>query len=175
MPSKEVEGVDIRLLARWHRRLRWLLVVAVVGYVPLTLLPYLRVPRPLYLSVPYVIVYLLVLAILAIGGVQVARVLRMGRVAIITCACLMVLPYAALFLLLGINIMASTTLRNAGLHVGLLGVKDEEVVRVLCPNLCRQCGYDLTGNVSGRCPECGTAIARGEALRLAPLTGLAAR
>lgn len=24
-------------------------------------------------------------------------------------------------------------------------------------NLCVACGYDLTGNVSGRCPECGTA------------------
>jgi hypothetical protein len=24
-----------------------------------------------------------------------------------------------------------------------------------------QCGYDLTGNVSGRCPECGTVIPRG--------------
>jgi hypothetical protein len=23
---------------------------------------------------------------------------------------------------------------------------------------CRQCGYDLTGNVSGVCPECGTAL-----------------
>ncbi len=23
--------------------------------------------------------------------------------------------------------------------------------------LCLRCGYDLTGNVSGRCPECGTA------------------
>jgi hypothetical protein len=23
---------------------------------------------------------------------------------------------------------------------------------------CRQCGYDLTGNVSGRCPECGERI-----------------
>ena len=23
---------------------------------------------------------------------------------------------------------------------------------------CRKCGYDLTGNVSGRCPECGTAV-----------------
>lgn len=26
------------------------------------------------------------------------------------------------------------------------------------PGCCRQCGYDLTGNMSGRCPECGTAI-----------------
>jgi len=23
---------------------------------------------------------------------------------------------------------------------------------------CQHCGYDLTGNVSGRCPECGTAV-----------------
>lgn len=26
-------------------------------------------------------------------------------------------------------------------------------------SLCRQCGYDLTGNESGRCPECGTPAA----------------
>ena len=24
--------------------------------------------------------------------------------------------------------------------------------------LCKECGYNLTGNVSGRCPECGTTI-----------------
>lgn len=26
------------------------------------------------------------------------------------------------------------------------------------PGTCRRCAYDLTGNVSGVCPECGTAI-----------------
>lgn len=26
------------------------------------------------------------------------------------------------------------------------------------PNRCRRCGYNLTGNTSGRCPECGIAI-----------------
>ncbi len=26
------------------------------------------------------------------------------------------------------------------------------------PPICAQCGYNLTGNVSGRCPECGTDI-----------------
>jgi len=30
------------------------------------------------------------------------------------------------------------------------------------PGCCRVCGYDLTGNVSGRCPECGTAVPGGE-------------
>lgn len=31
--------------------------------------------------------------------------------------------------------------------------------RVL-PGHCRGCGYDLTGNVSGRCPECGQQVGR---------------
>lgn len=26
------------------------------------------------------------------------------------------------------------------------------------PENCPKCGYDLTGNASGRCPECGTQI-----------------
>ncbi len=29
---------------------------------------------------------------------------------------------------------------------------------VLGPHMCRVCGYNLTGNVSGICPECGTPI-----------------
>ena len=28
------------------------------------------------------------------------------------------------------------------------------------PHLCRACGYDLTGNASGICPECGTPLQR---------------
>ena len=30
------------------------------------------------------------------------------------------------------------------------------------PGHCQSCGYDLTGNVSGVCPECGTEIERDE-------------
>lgn len=30
----------------------------------------------------------------------------------------------------------------------------------LASGQCENCGYDLTGNVSGRCPECGTEIKR---------------
>lgn len=29
--------------------------------------------------------------------------------------------------------------------------------RTVKPYNCRDCGYDLTGNVSGRCPECGAS------------------
>jgi hypothetical protein len=34
-------------------------------------------------------------------------------------------------------------------------------LRKLRPRSCRTCSYDLTGNVSGVCPECGTAVAEG--------------
>lgn len=36
--------------------------------------------------------------------------------------------------------------------------------------MCRQCGYDLTGNVSGRCPECGleTHIQTAQAVPVCP-------
>jgi hypothetical protein len=30
------------------------------------------------------------------------------------------------------------------------------------PGFCRQCDYDLTGNVSGICPECGTPLTEAE-------------
>jgi hypothetical protein len=37
------------------------------------------------------------------------------------------------------------------------------VRRPFPPGRCRKCGYNLTGNVSGRCPECGTPVGRSKA------------
>ena len=31
--------------------------------------------------------------------------------------------------------------------------------RPTVPGICRRCAYDLTGNASGICPECGTLVA----------------
>ncbi len=36
---------------------------------------------------------------------------------------------------------------------------------------CLSCGYDLTGNVSGRCPECGTLIESPEKVPPVPVAG----
>ena len=33
----------------------------------------------------------------------------------------------------------------------------------LAHNLCARCGYDLTANVSGLCPECGRPVPAGQA------------
>lgn len=35
------------------------------------------------------------------------------------------------------------------------------VLRRKPAGMCRECGYNLTGNVSGRCPECGRAVRDG--------------
>jgi len=34
--------------------------------------------------------------------------------------------------------------------------------RCIPPGHCRKCGYDLTGNVSGICPECGTVVPKAD-------------
>ena len=51
-----------------------------------------------------------------------------------------------------------------GLGVFLLvsGIQERKCQRISSRtryNLCLDCGYDLRGNVTGKCPECGTAIA----------------
>lgn len=52
------------------------------------------------------------------------------------------------------KIFASTVLTVA---VPVAYVRYRESMVVL-PGFCRKCRYNLTGNVSGRCPECGTDI-----------------
>ncbi len=42
-------------------------------------------------------------------------------------------------------------------------------IRAPGPGDCAQCGYDLTGNVSGRCPECGAEVGGKDDKATAPL------
>lgn len=46
----------------------------------------------------------------------------------------------------------------AAVPTGLLMLRQRRSRR---PGCCAACGYDLTGNLSGRCPECGLPIAVG--------------
>jgi hypothetical protein len=44
------------------------------------------------------------------------------------------------------------------LPVGLVWYRHRSSVRRHPPGHCKKCGYDLTGNESGRCPECGQPL-----------------
>lgn len=52
-------------------------------------------------------------------------------------------------------------LRNGLLAIGLIHMCSSARAHARMDRdcVCRNCGYDLSGNVSGRCPECGTTIA----------------
>jgi len=71
----------------------------------------------------------------------------------------MLAPCVNLFVLLLINASATRTLRRAGVRVRFMGVDPDELERALNTDLCKGCGYNLTGNVSGICPECGRPTA----------------
>lgn len=52
-----------------------------------------------------------------------------------------------------------------GVPAGLVAVAAQRItIRLMGDRVksghCYSCGYDLTGNVSGRCPECGSAVAK---------------
>ncbi len=51
-----------------------------------------------------------------------------------------------------ITLGLSLTLVSLGLRIGQPPVYDDDAPH------CYECGYNLTGNVSGACPECGTPI-----------------
>ncbi len=53
-----------------------------------------------------------------------------------------------------VSVPLSLPLVVAAIPTAILFYRDR---RRIPPGHCRKCGYNLTGNVSGRCPECGTA------------------
>ncbi len=57
-----------------------------------------------------------------------------------------------------VDYAALRTLRRAGLEIGFLGMRASDARKALLANDCINCGYNLTGNVSGVCPECGENV-----------------
>lgn len=76
------------------------------------------------------------------------------------------LGLAALATIPGISVAAIVLLnwrawRYAGrirLPFCWFGYSEQALLDAFARAFCRQCGYNLTGNVSGFCPECGTSI-----------------
>lgn len=149
-PGWVVQGVDLRVVARLQRQLVWYVVVLAV----MELMP-IAAQGDLMLSLILLPVRLVVTILIIVGTVRMLAALRASMFARVAYAVLLLMPCLGVLLLLAANSRATRTLRSAGLKVGLTGVKDDDVERVLGPYRCRRCGYSLIGNTSGRCPECG--------------------
>lgn len=165
------QRIDLRVLARRQRWLLWTILGMLMIYCMMPLLQStVRVaappPTPGATSAFAIAVGLLfpllkvgVLVMIMIVVVMVMAALRLHVVWRVLAVLSLFFPLANLLTLLFINRRVTRVLRDAGLRVGFMGVADEDVKRLTSGHLCRHCGYDLTGNVSGACPECGCAIA----------------
>jgi hypothetical protein len=154
LPGWVVQGVDLRTVARRQRLLLWFVLVALaMNFSPLIMA---GVPTIIasFISLFIIAVYVLIM----IGTMHMLTALRTHIALRILLLVLMFAPCLNILILLIANQMATSALRRAGLKVGLMGVSDEQVKRVLSGYRCRKCGYSLIGNTSGICPECGTPV-----------------
>jgi len=161
------DGTDLRQLARRQRGVVWLVLASIIVSV-LTAFGLGfggAAPGRTGLLAMVSIVFTVVLQLAVIfGTLQLMMALRSHVIVLVLMGLLMIQPMICLIVLVIENTRASRRLRRAGIRVGLMGARDEDVVRMLAPHVCRQCGYDLTGNVSGQCSECGLAIPVGRAI-----------
>jgi len=110
------------------------------------------------IAIPIVLISAYIAGLVAVW--QLMSALRWSIVGRLVCMILLFVPVANLGVLVALSESANRAFRRVGIRVGFMGVADEVVRRRLLTNLCIECGYDLTGNVSGICPECGSPITR---------------
>jgi hypothetical protein len=153
---------DLRKLGRRQRGILWLILAGIVLYG----MQLLVLDSAFGLGGDFEVVMLVFLTLVQIAltigtAVYVALILSalgVHPVWIVLWTVLAIAPCANLLILVFMNAAATRELRKAGLQVRFMGVDPEELQRVLDPNLCNTCGYDLTGNISGICPECGRPV-----------------
>ena len=129
-------------------------MAALLGWIALTLRQ--GSDSPMVVDVPSVAA-ILNSYILFLAAGQRAKVLAgrwiFGAVCLVACLCVFFLPAEHMF--------ALQTGTAALFFAGTMVVWRKHAHRLpFDPRgiLCMECGYNLTGNVSGRCPECGTMI-----------------
>lgn len=156
----QIGGADLRRVARYQRRLLWLVLV-VVGVSAATLGFGPGVPPWVQglEALPAVVLLAAVTILVQAGGLFSA--LGMPLFTRVVCFALLLVPWLNIAVVIALDQLAIYVLRCAGLRVGVLGVSDAQVIRQLDFHRCRVCGYSLVGNTSGRCPECGTISDRG--------------
>lgn len=146
---------DIRKLARRQRWMPWLIVLTILVQI----LPYGlwdRLGPGAYAAVGALAAVIHILLLVTVVLVLVAE--GVSTVETVLCGIVMLAPCANILMAMLVSESARRCLRQAGLPVGPIGIGREHVERIFDRDLCSRCGYDLTGNVSGICPECGSRI-----------------
>jgi len=151
---------DLRKLAARQRWLLWIvaaqLMVSAMPYFVMYALPATPV-ADLAMLVMTGLQLASAIAVLVVG-VLVMSADGTHTAMIVVVAILLLAPCANLLVLLFLNRGATRRLKTAGIRVGFMGANQDDVERAVNFELCKGCGYNLTGNTSGVCPECGQAV-----------------
>ena len=148
---------DIRKLAARQRWMLWLVLFSIATQFAPLLSAY---SSSVILDIALLLVQLAMYVLMVVGVVLILIADGTNVAIIVLCGVLTLAPCVNILVLLVMNRGVTRTLRSAGLHVGLMGVDPEEVERTINAELCTGCGYNLTGNVSGFCTECGRPLDR---------------
>ncbi len=153
-PCWVVHGVDLRRVARLQRGMFWCLlaIAAIVAVVPLA-------ANQAVFGYALGAAWLAFLFAPIVLGGELLGVLNTRVAWMVFAALLFMVPGMNLIVMLYLYFRAKSELERVGLRPGLLGISDARLREHFAVPRCESCGYNLTGNVSGVCAECGSPIA----------------
>lgn len=162
--DRKAKWVDI---ARLHRDASFVLLVATIsttihfacGFVMLAAL-LIRLPR--FPLLPFYVNGMLMCLLWLPVAYYVLQLAAHGSVArssdaVIVRVCSFV-PFLQIVAGIGLCRRLNMQWRKLGLEVGWSGPSEQQLAKADFDSMCAQCGYNLQGNVSGVCPECGKAL-----------------
>lgn len=154
---------DIVKLASRRRWVGWLLSVGVAAYPCSFVMQLMTMRSGGSLASAIALAILLVLlgswAVTTLIGILLMLADNWHPLVIVPVAVLLLAPCLNSMSLYLIDAVVVRSLRRAGVRVGFFGPSAAACRWLRDPDLCTGCGYDLSGNTSGRCPECGRSIA----------------
>lgn len=149
-------------LMKLARRQRWLIWLFLAGFL-LQVFPPMLVFQGRAFTLAAILIgvgQLFLFVLMVVGAVMLVSAQGSHPAVTGLVGLFMLAPCANLIVLLLVSLSVNRTFRRAGIRVGFFGVNEEALERALDPMLCRGCGYNLTGNESGVCPECGRPCPR---------------
>jgi len=147
------DGVDLRKLARAIRSVPWLVMFGMMS------LCFPAVIGPIAIKINPLIdlcVFAIMRMIVIVWIMRLMFLLRTNLLIILLAPAVLWIPFVDFLVLFVETMRGLRLLESHGVGIRQFGLADNAVVDVLMHPTCQNCGYDLTGNTIGVCPECGT-------------------